>query len=300
MMAREKSCLVLLGLIGSAAVVTPAWACDPQVSRVSAPRNAPYEPFAPDVAVYSLDIDIRNRDDDRCELQLVALSTSPGQRNLIGSAGGGRLAYDLTIGTGLRIPNEEAATFGAPIVLTPKAEQTVRLQLRINPGQVVPSGHYDEQLRLRIISKSGGVRTNERQVPVSVQVQSRAQVNIAGTAGNFSAGVRSARLDLGSLERGATGRMFIQVRANEPVTLRLESLNRGRLTHVQAADQSIHYEFSVDGQRINLAAPTILSRRPPRTLDGAAYEARTTVAPVEGRLAGEYRDVVTVSVDATG
>lgn len=291
------ACCGLAALIGAA---TPAKACDPQVTRVSAPRNDPYEPFSPDVATYSLDIDVRNRSDRRCDFRLVALSDSAGPRMLFGTRSGEKLAYDLTFGSGIRIPNEQAGSFGAPVSLGPNSEQTLRLQLRINPGQVVGSGHFDEQLRLRLVDNVGNLLANERRIPVSVRVQSRAQVNIAGSAGNFSSGMKSATLNLGSIERGATGRIFIQVRANEPVVLRIESQNGGILRHVSARDQSVPYAFSVDGRRLNLSGPASLTKRPPRSLDGAAYEAITTVNPVQGRLAGEYRDVVTISVDACG
>jgi hypothetical protein len=36
------------------------------------------------------------------------------------------------------------------------------------------------------------------------------------------------------------------------------------------------------------------------SLDGSAYEAIARVDPVSGAVAGEYRDLITISVDADG
>lgn len=275
-----------------------AAACEPQISRIIAPLNDPYEPFAPEISIYPLDIDIRNRSDSACDLRLIALSDVAGQRRLIGSSGRQPLGYELTSGSGTRLPNESDASFGLPVLIPANAERRVRMEVRINPGQVVRAGHYDDQLRLSLLSASGATLTNVRRTPVSVRVPARAQVNVAGTSGSFASGLRSSVLDLGDMSGGSRGRVYIQVRANEAVRIRLVSQNRGVLRHVSIADQAVPYQFTVDGTPIDLRGAAQLVRSPPRTLDGAAYLGVATVAPVSNRYAGEYRDVITVTVDA--
>jgi hypothetical protein len=275
-------------------------ACNPQIDRVDAPRNDPYDPFSPNVSIFSLDVNIRNRGDSPCDLRFVALSESAGQRQLEGSSSRALLQYDLIAENSVRLPNEAATSFAFPLQIPANGKQVVRLQMRINPGRVVPSGHFHDHLRLRLVDPAGSQVTNERRLPVSVRVQPRAQVNMAGSSSNFSAGVRSANLDLGELSRGATGRVSIQVRSNEPVRIRIESSNRGQLRHIAEPTSVIPYHLSVDGSRIDLSNSVTLSRKPAMSLDGSAYEAIARVDPVSGAVAGEYRDLITISVDADG
>lgn len=286
---------VVAGLL---TVGSAAGACEPQIGRIIAPLNDPYEPFAPEISIYPLDIDVRNRSDAACDLRLIALSEVAGQRRLIGSSSRQPLGYELTSGSGTQLPNENEASFGLPVLIPANAERRVRLELRLNPGQVVRAGHYDDQLRLQLQSAGGATLTNVRRTPVSVRVPPRAQVNVAGTAGAFASGLRSSVLDLGDLSGGSRGRVYLQVRSNEAVRIRLVSQNRGVLRHTTIADQTIPYQFSVDGSAVDLRGPTRLVRSPPRTLDGAAYLGVATVAPVSNRFAGEYRDVITITVDA--
>lgn len=279
-------------------VGTPsAQACDPQISRVAAPRNDAYEPFSPDATIYPLEVTISNRADQACELKALAIGGSSGNRKMTGSASGAPLVYEILGAHGVRLPNEQDSGFGVPVALGPNAETILRLQVRVPAGQVVPSGHYDENIQLRLVGQTGGVRA-DRRLPLSVQVQSRAQVNLAGTASVFNAGVRSAVLSLGELTDGSTNQIFIQLRANEPVRVRLDSRNRGMLAHVGMKSEVIPYTLVVDGTPANLAGPFFLTRSPRRTLEGASYRAVATVPKVGNKFAGEYRDLIVISVDA--
>lgn len=276
----------------------PALACDPQIRRVDGPVNDSYEPFAPDAATYPLNITIANRGDTVCDLRAVAIGTMSGARRLVGSGSRAQLGYEIYGDQAIRLPNEQAPGFGLPIMLGGRQETVLRLQVRVRPGQVVPSGHYDENVELLLLGTGGDVR-EQRRFPLSVRVEARAQVSLAGTAGIFSSGARSAVLDLGELKDNTTNSIFIQLRANEPVRVRLQSQNKGELVHVGQSDQRIPYELAVDGTPIDMAGPVTLRRSPPRSLDGAAYRAIVTVPVVGNRFAGEYRDLVAINVEAT-
>lgn len=276
----------------------PALACDPQISRVDGPVNDSYEPFSPDAATYPLTITITNRDEAACDLRAVAIGTMSGARRLIGPSSRERLNYEIFGDQAIRLPNEQASGFGLPIMIGGQQEVTLRLQVRVAPGQVVASGSYDENVELLLLDRGGEVR-EQRRFPLRVRVEARAQVNLAGTAGVFSNGSRSALLDLGELRDGSSNAVFIQLRSNEPVRVRLQSQNKGELVNVEQPGERIPYEFVVDGTAVALSAPANLRRAPPRSLDGASYRAVATVPVVGNRFAGEYRDLITVSVEAT-
>jgi hypothetical protein len=275
----------------------PAIACDPQISRVDGPVNDSYEPFSPDAATYPLNITITNRGEAACDLRAVAIGTVSGARRLIGSSSREQLGYEIFGDQAIRLPNEQAPGFGIPILVAGRQEIVLRLQVRVRPGQVVPSGHYDENVELLLLDRTGEVR-EQRRFPLSVRVEARAQVNLAGTAGVFSSGARSAILDLGEMKDGTSNAIFIQLRANEPVRVKLHSQNRGELINVGQPDERIPYELVVDGTPVDLSAPATLRRAPPRSLDGASYRAIATVPVVGNRFAGEYRDLIAVSVEA--
>lgn len=273
-------------------------ACNPQVSRVDAPLNDSYEPFALEAATYPLNITIRNRGDTACDLRAVAIGTSSGARRLIGSSSREQLNYEIFGDQAIRLPNEQSPGFGLPVSLAANQETVLRLQVRVRPGQVVPSGHYDENVQLLLLDRAGAVQ-EDRRFPLSVRVEPRAQVNIAGTAGIFSTGVRSAVLDLGELSDGSSNYIFLQFRSNESVRIRLNSQNNGVLRNVALPKEQIGYQLVVDGTLVDLTGPVTLRRSPPRSLDGASYRAVVTVPVVGFKFAGEYRDLITVSVDAT-
>lgn len=276
----------------------PAIACDPQISRVDGPVNDSYEPFSPDAATYPLNITIRNRSEAACDLRAVAIGTMSGYRRLIGSSSREQLGYEIFGDQAIRLPNEQSPGFGLPVLIGGRQEVTLRLQVRVRPGQVVPSGIYDENVELLLLDRAGDVR-EQRRFPLRVRVEARAQVNLVGTAGVFSNGARSAVLDLGELKDGTSNSIFIQLRANEPVRMRLQSQNRGELVNVDQASERIPYQLVVDGTVVDMSGPANLRRAPPRSLDGASYRAIATVPVVGNRFAGEYRDLISISVEAT-
>lgn len=279
-------------------LAAPGIACDPQISRIDGPINDSYEPFSPDAATYPLNITIRNRGEAACDLRAVAIGTLSGARRLVGSSARAQLGYEIFGDQAIRLPNEQAAGFGLPIAIAGRQEVMLRLQVRVGPGQVVPSGHYDENVELLLLDRAGEVR-EQRRFPLSVRVEARAQVNLAGTAGVFSTGSRSAVLDLGELRDNTSNSVFIQLRSNEPVRVRLQSQNKGELVNVTQPGERIPYQLVVDGTRIDMSGPAQLRRSPPRSLDGASYRTVATVPVVGNRFAGEYRDLISISVEAT-
>ena len=287
--------IMTAAILGFAA---PALACDPQISRVDGPVNDSYEPFSPDAATYPLNITITNRDEAACDLRAVAIGTMSGARRLIGASSRAQLGYEIFGEQVIRLPNEQAPGFGLPILIAGRQEIVLRLQVRVRPGQVVPSGIYDENVELLLLGSTGDVR-EQRRFPLRLRVEARAQVNLAGTAGIFSNGARSAVLDLGELKDGTANSIFIQLRANEPVRVRLLSQNKGDLINVEQPKERIPYQLVVDGTPVDMSGPADLRRSPPRSLDGASYRAVATVPVVGNRFAGEYRDLISISVEAT-
>ena len=278
-------------------VPTLAEACDAQVTTASGPRNEAYEPFSPDPAIYPLDITIRNRSDDQCELFASIVGESSGNRRLKGSSTGEYLDYEIVTVQGMRVAAEPGASFGLPTQLAPHQELRLRLQVKLPPGQVNSSGHYDEIVRLRFFDSVGALK-EERTIPISVRVQPRAQVSIAGTATSFGQGYRNAVLRLGNLENGVSNHVYLLLRSNETVRVNLNSANRGELRSVSNLGDGVPYTLSIDGVQVSLSQPVILTRIPPRSLDGASYRMVATVPEVGNRYAGEYRDVITINVDA--
>ncbi len=109
-------------------------------------------------------------------------------------------------------------------------------------------------------------------------------------------------MNFGQLTAAETGRMDIRVRANIGHRLYFSSQNNGSLRHV-SSHSSVGYELSVSGRKITLSgsagAPALAGEsQSPTSEAGDLYPVEVKIGDVSSRPAGDYRDVITVSVEA--
>jgi hypothetical protein len=82
------------------------------------------------------------------------------------------------------------------------------------------------------------------------------------------------------------------------VKISVDSQNDGRLKHkVLPSDAGIVYVMRLDGTTLDLSSgPGELLRSPPVSLDGSGYPMQLQVGDVGGRPAGDYKDLLTITV----
>jgi len=294
----KVSAIILAALLWAGTAASVQAACEPDLTRVRAPLNERYDSFDPRPGVHDLDVVIRNRSDERCDLTLTLVSDVEGRRFFRGPGRNDVLGYEILSSSGQVLVNEDNRNFGLPVSIAPRSEFNASLQIRIPSGQVLSSGYYFDFIGVTLADATDRVVDRRRNTPLGVWVEPRAQVNIAGASGSFDAGVRRASLDFGTLTTGVERRAFIQVRANGSARINISSANRGNLRQDGTA-QGIPYLLTIDGTPIALdRGQSSLSRRPAKTLDGTAYEMIATVPRVPDIFAGQYSDIVTIDVEA--
>jgi hypothetical protein len=287
---RVLSLVILMG----ACAGSSAQACSISAQLGSAAQIA-YDPFSPSPASAELVIALRNASSEACDAQLF-LAPVDGATLLRSGQYVLRYGDQQYRGSATR-----SGEFGPYRVQVPaNGSETLRIPLMIEPSQVVPRGDYVSDLSLHATTASGEPLTLDLPtIAFRAEVLSRILMNIAGTTAPAAARGRMAppAIDFGTIAQGATERVFLNVWANSSVSISIRSENGGELRR-EGVDpvMPVRYQTSFDGQPISLSAPHLAQRTPPLNIDGANYELAFTLLD-SGRLAGVYRDTVTVTVD---
>jgi hypothetical protein len=168
------------------------------------------------------------------------------------------------------------------------------------PGQPVPRpGTYAGPIGVSVRDHATGEPCVERfDVPVALSVPSRAQITIAGTSGPIGPGPGLSRIDFGTLETGETVLVFLQLRANGDADVSLSSRENGVLRHTSLPDYAAPYVLAIDGRAIDLSARTSFRAPPAASIEGISLPMQITIGNVSGLPAGDYEDLVTISISA--
>jgi hypothetical protein len=107
-------------------------------------------------------------------------------------------------------------------------------------------------------------------------------------------GATTRDLSFGEVTAGSVIRSAVFYQSNAAVSITIQSQNRGQLVHtVHGPTRAIPYRLTYDGAAVNLGAGVQINR-PFRGLIAQRDELVLEVAPGTDRLAGEYRDVLTL------
>lgn len=136
----------------------------------------------------------------------------------------------------------------------------------------------------------------ESLVNLEVMIDIQVQANIAGSDVRTGERIRVPVVNFGELKRGDSRRVSLQVRANTPAMITIESENKGRLRHKEENNLYVDYGVHVDGEGSTLENPLVLNREIAKTIEGSAYPMDIIIGDVTSSFAGSYRDVITVEV----
>lgn len=262
--------------------------CAARIRQVTLPSTVPYAPFAFNEANAPIEIELE--DAHECQPTFVFRSSSGSRLRDMDSA----LPYQLLDENGRTIEANGVAARPAR-AFRAQAESKFRARISIPPGHVARAGLYRDNLlfQLRTVDRI----LDEREIDIRVRVLPQASIAVGGSArGGFSA-AHGASLNFGELATGKERRAFLFVQANSAYALQLSSENGGAMRRVGdgAPHSKIAYTASLDGQWIDLSAP-VMARGRGNFIAQAPYALSARVGSVEGKPAGEYRDVITVNV----
>lgn len=171
----------------------------------------------------------------------------------------------------------------------------------IPSGQAVKAGDYRDRLVFQLIER--GRVVDQRDLELEVEVRPQALISIEGsrTAGYTGAG--GGGLNFGEMVTGAERSAFLFLRANANCTLELRSENAGQLRRIgaPAREPGVPYSVTLAGVPRDLSKRAVTMKAPlgaPGTYQ-RSMEFTARLGSVEQRLAGDYRDTVTVDVVIT-
>ncbi|GAB3546596.1 hypothetical protein GCM10027343_24600 [Noviherbaspirillum agri] len=264
----------------TAALATPARSeCDSRFTRV---QVAPmiYMPFATHDATLAVEFEVENT--QGCQTSLYLSNDQGGLQGV-----GGNLRYNLRGSAG------QILTRAMPLPLaTAKSGSGWRVLASVPAGQASLPGIYRDTLVMQL--RHGEQVLDQIEARLAVQVVAQARIAAAGSASAGFSSAHGARLDFGTLTPGKEREAFLFVQSNGAYLLRLRSENSGALRHERAAD-TIRYSSFLDGRLVDLSQPASVPGRPP-SLVQPPFALRARIGETSGKLAGDYRDVITVDV----
>ena len=299
--------LLLLALVALLAVPRPALAKAPAQCMVEArPERSLirliYDPFENVQESQAFEVRVFSPNDDRESCQLgLAIGGAGSSRERILRHRGDELRYEIEI-EGSTTAND----LNAPTRVNPKragGSLSQSVKLVVPAGQFANAGSYTDHITLRLHDLSEGVPRKmgvDMILAITVDIPARAQINLAGSTSPVFGGVNASGLDFGELHTGKERDAFVQVRATSPVILTLQSANRGVLNHKTEPTNSraIPYALTIDGEAINLSGSSArINRTPVNGLGADNYRMVARIVDADGRKAGRYEDVITISVE---
>lgn len=166
------------------------------------------------------------------------------------------------------------------------------------------SGIYRDRVRLKLYAHKLEHSRYESSIdmPIEIHVGPVISLSLLDEGRSFDENQTTHTMNFGTLTQGRVGRMDIRVRANLGHKLYLSSLNNGALKHDFSSD-NVSYEMTVAGRNVSLsgsATRAVLAGESsvPSPEDGTLYQVGVKIGNVSNKRAGNYKDIITVSVEA--
>lgn len=182
---------------------------------------------------------------------------------------------------------------GRPVTVPPGGQQLVRYQLAVEEDNISGDGLYSQNITLIAQSRQHDEVLATRPLVIGINVLPSA---VLGLSGSYRRNGGQALVDLGELKEGpAKVPLQIRVSSTRAYRLDLSSKNAGQLMSTDAA-WSIPYKIGVGDTMLSLSsnATYISTNRQPTNND--ALPLQFVIGDVRGKRAGQYSDVVTISI----
>lgn len=219
---------------------------------------------------------------------------------------GATLRYDLfkdASASQLLRPVNVASASDVFVASAPSGTSTTIFQFAmvVWAGQVVPPGVYVDDIAIAAYEGAlgSGILRDQRRVASSAMVPSVAEISFAEGA-NFDPNVSSYTITFNMMHAGDRRLARLKARSNGGYRILLSSQNGGVMRHVDPRDDStVPYTLSVDGAQVSLPSggSTQAIINPNMTaVTGDTHSLEFHILTTEGASAGDYRDVINISV----
>jgi len=277
------------------AVAFHANACELQSEHTNFNATIDYDVFAFDRAGTSLQLRIRNTGSATCTARLALLNGS-GQIAPLNFPEIG-LDVEASVSSGM---NQHISTLHSSSALVElPADRTTDLTIDFFTEQydAISAGDYELDISVVLIDVTSEARLIDLAGSLNVSVEARAQINLAGTAGNFGTDTYSDMIFFEEPEPGDRSRFFVQSRSNAQTTLTIRSQNGGKMTNPNIPENAVHYDFIFEGEEVDLTSPWTISNRLQTDSNGLSEEVIVQISEDNKPFfAGDYEDIITIEI----
>jgi hypothetical protein len=233
-------------------------------------------------------------------------SSAPGGGSGALHGPGAALRYDLfkdASASQLLKPVNVASTNDVFVGSAPSGSSQTTLQFAdiVWAGQVVPPGLYADDIAITAYEGvlGSGILRDQRHVPSSAVVPAVAEISFAEGA-SFDPNVNTYTVNFNTMHGGDLRTARLKARSNGGYRIILSSLNGGVMRHVDPRDDStVPYYLMVDGAQVALpkgASPQAIINVNMTPVTGDLHSLEFHIVTTEGASAGDYRDVINISV----
>ena len=286
---------MLLACLAASIAIAEADDCDLQVDRTNFTSTIEYDVYAFDRAGATLQLRITNGSDASCRARIALFDNSDQISSLYFADAG--LGVETTVARGAG--QSSTALHASPVSLELPGNESTEISIDFFTDQhrSVAAGEYFIDLRVGILGADSDEKLLEIPGKLGLSVAPRAQINIAGAAGDFGFETYSDIIYFEEPQPGDRRRFFVQSRSNTLTTMTIRSENGGKMVNSEISGSAVNYDFILDGEEIDLSSPWIVPDLPETDLNGVSEEVIVQISEDNTPFfAGEYQDIVTIEV----
>lgn len=176
---------------------------------------------------------------------------------------------------------------------------TFQVTYSVAPQQIVPPGDYTGQITVSAYEGAvgSGILRTQQQVPITVHVASTTDISFS--QGAFDEGQTSTTVPFGVMHQGDIRGATLHARSNAGYRILLRSDNGSAMRNLDASDSSaVLYDCFIDGSPIPLGKSDVVGTTSSTMTDplGRAHRIDFLIKSIDQATAGDYKDVVTITV----
>lgn len=293
-----------------AAAAPPAMACSLTVADVTSTvwtgnRGQGYDVFDPQRRAQAVTFRVRSHNGSCSFFATVAPVAEAGTGVGRLQGGQGRLRYEVSKDASGSRPlkplglatNDETFTGSGS---ASGSMTSFQFAFSIPPGQVVPPGHYSDDLEIAAYegTLANPILRDRRRVKVNVPVPAVAELSFS-EGGGFDPNSGSFTVNFNNLRAGMRSVVRLKARSNAGYRITFQSENGG-LRNINPTDDSlVHYETSIDGSSVTLSRGALtqaILNSGMTDMSGQQHVIDFTIGDIGSATAGDYIDTINLSV----
>ncbi len=307
----RRAVMAVAAIWGSVLWPLSSLACDLRIMDVTSAKwtgnqGRGYEVYDPQRGALIITFHVQTQTGGCPFFVTVSPSSAPGGGPGSLRGPGTTLRYDLfkdASASQLLKPAAIASTSDVFVAAVPSGSSVTTFQFAevIWAGQVVPPGVYADDVAIAAYEGmvGAGILRDQRHVPSSAMVPAVAEISFAEGA-SFDPNVNTYTVNFNTMHGGDLRVARLKARSNGGYRILLSSLNGGVMKSVDPSDDSVvPYYLLVDGGQIALprgANSQAILNTTVTPVTGDTHSLEFHIVTTEGASAGDYRDVINISV----